>query len=159
MKAILGVVAAGAVAALSFASMSPAAPFASTASPHFPPWGFDLAGRDAAVKPGDDFYAYANGTYVKKLQIPPDRSRFGNFDGLQALSEDRIHTLLDKAAANLGAAGEPGKVGAYYRAFMDERLADALGARPLGPDLAAIRAADNRAAIAALMGRASSSCL
>src|SRR5580698_9474186 len=145
MKTLLG--ACGAALALSFASISVAA------DPHFPPWGFDLAGRDTAVTPGNDFYAYANGTYVKKLQIPADRSRFGNFDALQALSEDRLHALLDKAAADSDSTGERGKVGAFYRAFMDEKRVDALGARPLAPELAEIRAADSRSAIAAIMGK------
>ena len=149
MKTLLG--ACGAALALSFASIS----FAG--DPHFPPWGFDLAGRDTSVTPGNDFYSYANGTYVKNLQIPPDRSRFGNFDGLQSLSEDRLHTLLDKAAADSDPTAEAAKVGAFYRAFMDEKRADALGARPLAPEFAEIRAADSRAAIAAIMGRGAKS--
>ncbi|MEJ0066313.1 MAG: M13 family metallopeptidase [Caulobacteraceae bacterium] len=149
MKTLLG--ACGTALALSFASIS----FAG--DPHYPPWGFDLAGRDTSVTPGNDFYAYANGTYVKNLRIPPDRSRFGNFDALQALSEDRLHTLLDKAAADSDPTSESAKVGAFYRAFMDESRADALGARPLEPELAEIRAADTRAAIAAIMGKGSHS--
>jgi putative endopeptidase len=149
MKTLLG--ACGAALALSFASIS----FAG--DPHFPPWGFDLAGRDTAVTPGNDFYAYANGTYVKNLQIPPDRSRYGNFDALQALSEERLHTLLDKAAADSDPTAEGAKIGAFYRAFMDEKRVDALGAKPLAPELAEIRAADSRTAIAAIMGRGSRS--
>ena len=138
MKTLLG--ACGAALALSFASIS----FAD--DPHFPPWGFDLAGRDTAVTPGDDFYAYADGTYVKNLQIPPDRARFGNFDALSALSEDRLHTLLDKASGDSDPMSEPGKVGAFYRAYLDEHRTEALGARPLAPELAQIRAADSRSA-------------
>src|SRR5579872_4341272 len=149
MKTLLG--ACGAALALGFACIS----FAE--QPHFRPWGFDLAGRETTVKPGDDFYAYANGTYVKNLQIPPDRARFGNFDALQALSEDRLHTLLDKAAAESDTMTEAGKVGAFYRAYMDERRTEALGARPLEPELAQIRAADSRPAIAALMGQGAKS--
>ena len=149
MKTLLG--ACGAALALSFASIS----FAD--DPHFPPWGFDLAGRDTAVTPGDDFYAYADGTYVKNLQIPPDRARFGNFDALSALSEDRLHTLLDKASGDSDPMSEPGKVGAFYRAYLDEHRTEALGARPLAPELAQIRAADSRSAIAALMGRGAKS--
>ncbi|HLY79577.1 MAG TPA: M13 family metallopeptidase, partial [Caulobacteraceae bacterium] len=149
MKTLLG--ACGAALVLSFASIS------SAGDPHFPPWGFDLAGRDTAVVPGNDFYAYANGTYVKNLQIPPDRSRYGNFDALQALSEDRLHTLLDKAAADSDPTSEAAKVGAFYRAFMDEKRVDALGARPLAPEFAEIKAADSRAAIAELMGKGSRS--
>src|SRR5450432_912316 len=96
MKTFLG--ACGAALALGFASLSFADDPHLLTSPHFGSWGFDLAGRDTTVAPGADFYGYADGAYVRKLQIPPDRSRFGNFDALQALSEDRVHLLLDKAA-------------------------------------------------------------
>ena len=152
MKILLG--ACGAALALSFASIS----LADDPHPtHFGAWGFDLAGRDTSVTPGADFYSYANGTYVKNLQIPPDRARFGNFDALAALSEDRTHTLLEKVAADSNALGDPGseegKVGAFYRAFMDEKRVEALGAKPLAPELAEIRAADSREAIAAIMGK------
>ena len=151
MKTLLG--ACSAALALGLASIS----FADDphASPHFGSWGFDLAGRDTTVAPGGDFYSYANGGYVRNLQIPPDRARFGNFDALQALSEDRTHTLLEKAAgdsqSDLGS--EEGKVGAFYRAFIDEQRVNALGAKPLAPELAEIRAADSREAIAAIMGK------
>ena len=67
MKTLLG--ASAAALALSFASIT----FADDPHPtHFGAWGFDLAGRDTSVTPGVDFYSYANGTYVKNLQIPPD---------------------------------------------------------------------------------------
>jgi len=150
MKTLLGVAAAaGAAAALGFGALSMAQP---SGAPQIPPWGFDLAGRDTAVAPGGDFYGYANGAYVKKLVIPPDRSRYGAFDGLQALSEDRVHGILEKAAGDRDAGGEAGKIGAFYRAFMDQGRVDALGARPLAPLLAAIRAAGTRPAISRLMG-------
>ena len=147
MKVLLGIAALGAAATLGFGAL------AAPSAPQIPPWGFDLAGRDTATAPGTDFYGYANGTYLKKLVIPPDRSRYGAFDTLQALSEDRVHRMLEKAAADHDATGETAKIGAFYRAFMDERRADALGAKPIAPELAAIRAADSRAALAALMGQ------
>jgi putative endopeptidase len=154
MKTLLGVLAtAGAVAALGFAAASYAAP----SGPQIKPWGFDLAGRDTAVAPGTDFYSYADGTYVKNLKIPPDRSRYGSFDALAALSEQHVHDLLEKAAADANASGERAKIGAFYRAFMDEKRIDALGAKPLAPELAEIKAADTRAAIARMMGRGSES--
>jgi putative endopeptidase len=151
MKKLLGVLAAvGAAATLGFSAPSLADD--PSGKPQSPPWGFDLAGRDTSVVPGNDFYTYANGDYVKKLVIPPDRSRYGSFDALAALSESRVHDLLDKAAADTGATGERAKVGAFYRAFMDEARVNTLGAAPLAPELAKIRAADSRAAIAHLMG-------
>ena len=55
---------------------------ASADAPQIHPWGFDLGGRDLAVKPGDDFNEYANGTYLKNTQIPSDKARFGPFDVL-----------------------------------------------------------------------------
>jgi len=115
-------------------------------------WGFDAAGRDTSVKPGDDFFAYANGAYLKRLVIPADRSRYGSFDALAVLSEDRVRKVLADAAADPAATGEEAKIGAFYKAFMDETAIDALGAGPLRADLAAVRAADSREAIAALMG-------
>ena len=56
-------------------SAAPAAP-ADAARPA-PPSGIDLAGMDRAVAPGDDFFAYANGTWMKTTEIPPDRASFG----------------------------------------------------------------------------------
>jgi putative endopeptidase len=146
IKTLLGRTLAGACAALSVASTA-------TASPHVPPWGFDLAGRDTAVAPGDDFYGYANGAYVRKLTIPADRARFGSIDALQAVAEDRVHLLLEKAANEQDPLADDAKVGAFYRAYLDQRRIDALGARPLAPELAEIRAATTHAEIAALMGK------
>ena len=136
----------GACAALCVASVA-------AASPRVAPWGFDLAGRDTAVAPGDDFYAYANGAYVRKLTIPPDRARFGSIDALQAVAEDRVHLILEKAANEQDPLADDAKVGAFYRAYLDQPRVDALGARPLAPELDEIRAAATHAQIAALMGK------
>ncbi len=117
-------------------------------------WGFDLAGRDLAVAPGADFFAYANGTFMNALVIPADRSGYGTFDALSVLSEQRVHGLLEAAVAQPAASGDQAKIGAFYKAFMDEGRIEALGAAPLAADMAAIRAADTRAKLAALMGAA-----
>ncbi len=122
-------------------------------APRMGPWGFDLAGRDAAVTPGQDFYAYANGAYVKALEIPPDRASFGSFDKLNELSQARMRAVVEKAAADKSATGDVAKVGGLYRSFMDEAKVDALGARPMAGDLAAIRAEKTRSDIAREMGR------
>ena len=120
-------------------------------------WGFDLSGRNMAVKPGDDFFGYANGTYIDKTQIPADRSWYGTINVLRDLSEARVHAMLDDAAATapVEAAGkdEKAKVGAFYKAYLDEAAVEALDAKPLAADLEAIRSADDRAGLAAVMGR------
>ncbi|HWF77260.1 MAG TPA: M13 family metallopeptidase [Caulobacteraceae bacterium] len=155
MKTLLGLAALGAAAAIGLGAtlgFSAASSAASLSGPQIPPWGFDLAGQDLSVAPGADFYAHANGTYVRKLVIPPDRARYGAFDALQALSETRVHGILEKAAANADATGDERKIGAFYRSFLDEGRANALGAKPIAPELAAIRTADSREKLAALMG-------
>ncbi len=121
----------------------------STAAPRMGDWGFDLAGRDQAVRPQDDFYDYANGTYVAKLEIPSDRSRFGPFDQLHELSQARMRAVLEAAEQD-----PTSKIGGLYRSFMDEAGVDRLGAAPLKPGLTSIRRARTRADVARLMGRA-----
>jgi putative endopeptidase len=128
----------------------------SYAPPTYKPWGFDLKGRDTAVKPGDDFFDYANGTAVKTMVIPPDRTSFGAFVVLAELSEKRVHDILEKASAH--AAGSPadgiGKAGAMYKAFLDEATVETRGATPMAGELAAIKALKTPADFATLQGQA-----
>ena len=157
--------AAAAAAALSTAApalaadASPASTAATTAAaasltetPRMGPWGFDMAGRDTAIAPGKDFFKYANGAYVDRLEIPPDRSRYGAFDRLQELSQNRMRAVLEAAAADPAATGERAKVGAFYRSFMDDKRLETVGTKPLAAELAQVRAARNKSDIARLMG-------
>ena len=122
-------------------------------TPRYGQHGFDLAGRDLSAKPGDDFFRYANGKYVDAMDIPADRTTYGNFAILSVLSENRVHKILDDAAAGRGGKEAiNAKLGAYYRAFMDEARIEQLGARPLQGDLAKIKAAATHEKLAALMG-------
>jgi putative endopeptidase len=132
---------------------APSGADALTTAPRMGAWGFDLGGRDTAVAPGKSFFDYANGGYVAHLEIPPDRSRFGAFDMLQELSQNRMHAVLDQAANDGQASGDRARVGALYRSFMDEAKLEALGAKPLQGDLDQVRAAKTRSDIARLMGQ------
>lgn len=123
-----------------------------TKAPRMGSWGFDLTGRDTSVAPSKDFFDYANGNYLNKLEIPSDRSRYGAFDALQELSQQRMHAVLEKAAGNPAAAGDEAKIGAFYRSFMDEAKVNALGAKPLAADLAAIRGIKSKDQMAEHMG-------
>src|SRR5690242_3491168 len=62
-------------------------------------FGLDLAAGNPQVKPGDDFFAYASGKWYDTFEIPPDRSSYGAFHKLNDLSEERVKTLIEKAAA------------------------------------------------------------
>ena len=118
-------------------------------------WGFDLAGRDPATKPGDDFFRYANGAWLDHTAIPGDKPGVSLRLLMSDLAEARLHALVEEAAKTAG--HEPktleGKVGAFYASFMDEARVEALGAKPIAPELDAIRAAKTREALGVLMGR------
>src|SRR5271169_6793524 len=67
--------------------------------------GIVVANMGRSVKPGDDFYRYANGNWIKRTEIPPDRSDIGVFDSLIDLSQKRIAGLIEEAAKANAPAG------------------------------------------------------
>ncbi|MBV9420807.1 MAG: peptidase M13, partial [Alphaproteobacteria bacterium] len=128
--------------------------FADAAKPEYGDFGLDQAGMDLATKPGDDFFRYANGAWLDKAVIADDKPSITLRLLAANRTEQQIHEIVEAAAAH--AEHQPatveGKVGAFYRAFMDEKRIEALGAKPLQPLLAKIRAANTRSKLAALMG-------
>ena len=124
-------------------------------SPRYGAWGFDISGMDRSVKAGDDFYKFASGKWDEATTIPSDRVRYGNFDKLAQLSEARTRAIIEAAAADKAATGERAKVGAAYRAFMDEAMIEKLDAKPIAPWLDGVRKVKTKDEFTALMGRAS----
>jgi len=120
--------------------------------PHFGNWGFDLTARDLTVKPGTDFFLYADGDWLKRTRIPADKTSYGNFARLDDVSKAAVRKLIEDAAAGRSSDHDAAKIGAAYKAYLDEARAEELDAKPLAADLAAIRAEKNKADVAALMG-------
>ena len=117
-------------------------------------FGFDVAGMNRAVKPGDDFVAFAGGTYLSALEIPADKTNFGMFTKLRDLSQERTRIIIEKAAATPAAPGtEAQKVGDFFASFMDEARIESKGIAPLKPELDAIAAIASKADFARAMGR------
>jgi putative endopeptidase len=123
--------------------------------PQYGRWGIDLTAMDRSVKPGDNFNRYASGAWLARTEIPADKPMASLRYLMSDLTEARLHELMEKAAA--AAPVQPmtleQKVGSDYKAFMDEERLDALGAAAIGPELTAIRAAQDRQDLAELMGR------
>ena len=117
-------------------------------TPQIGRFGFDEAGMDRAVAPGDSFFGYADGGWVRATTIPPDRASFGMFHVLDDLSRARTRTILDAASRQPGS-----KIGDFYASVLDESAANARGLGPIAPWLAAIRGAGSKAALATEMGR------
>ena len=116
------------------------------------PWGFDTVGMDRSVKPGADFVRFSTGKYLDALVIPADRTSWGSFNALAELSNNRTKAIIERAAVSASPTGEARQIGGLYKSFMDEAGLEALDAKPLAADLARIRAATSRDALAELMG-------
>jgi putative endopeptidase len=115
--------------------------------------GIDFTGMDHSVKPGDDFFSYANGTWVKNTQIPADRSSTGPTQDLEELTEQRTADLIRNMAKTHPAAGSNDrKIADYYAAFMDEATIEKRGLAPLQPELDRIDAIKTRDDLARVLG-------
>ncbi|WP_240320688.1 M13 family metallopeptidase [Sphingomonas crusticola] len=117
--------------------------------PQIGTFGFDEAGMDRSVAPGDDFYAFANGTWTKVTEIPADRSNYGAFAVLDDLSVSRTRGILDAAAKDPNS-----KIGALYTSFMDEDAIEAKGFDPIKSDIAAIKGIGSKSDYARALGLA-----
>lgn len=116
-------------------------------------WGFDTAGMDTTVKPGDDFYHFVNGNWLKTNQIPPDRSSWGSFTKLAVETEVQVHDVVEQVQANAPRGSAEQKVHDYYRSYLDVDAIEKAGIAPASPGLAEIAAAKTHADVARLMGR------
>jgi putative endopeptidase len=128
------------------------------AQPQYGAWGYDTAGADLTTPPGDDFFRYANGGWLDRIRIPADKPSYSLRWVMSDTTEARLHGMMEAAAAHAPRrpADLEGKVGAFYKAFMDQRRIEALGTTPITPELSEVRAARSRRALAALMARATS---
>jgi putative endopeptidase len=115
--------------------------------------GPDLAGMDAKVAPGNDFYAYANGGWIQTTDIPADRSSYGNAAILSELTAQRVNELLRAAAAQSSrAASEAQQVGDFYASFMDEATIESRGLKVMDPAFKRIDDIFSRNELAAALG-------
>ncbi|MCB0697056.1 MAG: M13 family metallopeptidase [Chitinophagaceae bacterium] len=99
----------------------------------------DPANMDTTVSPGDNFFYYANGGWLKNNTIPESEARWGSFDILRENNMNALHTLLDEAAKSSAAQGTAEqKVGDFYKSGMDTTAIDAAGIKPLEGVLAGV---------------------
>ncbi|PHZ86296.1 peptidase M13 [Paremcibacter congregatus] len=94
--------------------------------------GVLTANMDTGVKPGDDFFEYVNGTWLKNYVIPEDKASYGTFYKLYEQSQDAVKEIIDTSAAGPQEAGSnEQKVGGLYNSYMNMEQRNATGTAPL----------------------------
>jgi endothelin-converting enzyme/putative endopeptidase len=115
--------------------------------------GIVVANMDASVRPGDDFNQYANGGWIKRTEIPPDREQVDASTSLTDLSDKRTVGLIEEAAkATAPVDSSVRKIAALYNSYMDEAAIEAKGLAPLRPHLESIAAIRNKGELARALG-------
>jgi putative endopeptidase len=112
-------------------------------------YGFDTSGMDSTVLPGDNFYQYANGTWLKNTPVPADKSNYGMFTKLDDLSKERTRAIIEDAARD-----PANKVGIAYASYTDTAAIEAKGLSPIQPWLDEIAALNSKAGYPALAAKA-----
>lgn len=111
--------------------------------------GIDLSAMDTSVRPGDDFFAYVNGTWLKTTEMPADKSRYGVFDMLRDESQEAVKAIIEESATgDFEKGSDEQKVGDLYNSFLDWDTRNARGIEPLQPELERIAAIDDYDALA-----------
>jgi putative endopeptidase len=115
--------------------------------------GIVVANMDPSVKPGDNFYLYANGGWIKRTEIPADRTRVGVFNALADVSNERVAALIQDAVKSGAPAGSgTRKIADLYNSYMDEAGIEKKGLAPLRPHLDAIAAIKDKRELAHALG-------
>jgi len=127
------------------AQPQPAAAAAASSQP-------ETAPANATLRPGDDFFAWANGGWLAKTEIPADRSSWGAMASLAEETNQRIVKLIEDAARDKTANPEARKVGDYFAAYMNEAAIESKGTAPLKPQLDKIAAIKDKAGLVRTLG-------
>ena len=115
--------------------------------------GIDPAALDKTVKPGDEFYLYANGSWLKQVEIPADKSAIGGFSIAADKTEEQLNGLIaDIVKGDPSPDSDPGRIKALYTAYMDTKAIDEAGTAPLRGDLDRINAITDGKSLSKVLG-------
>ncbi|MFT5860240.1 MAG: putative endopeptidase [Flavobacteriaceae bacterium] len=100
---------------------------------------FDMAYLNKAVRPQDDFFEFANGTWIKENPVPASESRWGSFNELDQANKDKLTKILDAAMSMDTAEGSRDHIlGNYYGSYTNMTQRNSLGLNPISVDMAAV---------------------
>lgn len=115
--------------------------------------GITFDNIDKSVRPQDDFYMYVNGAWMKKAEIPGDRTNIGAFYDLREHARDDVKAIIEDLSAtpNLADGTDEQKVADLYRSFMDVETLNKLGIAPIQADLDKIKALKDKQELTAFL--------
>jgi putative endopeptidase len=115
--------------------------------------GIAVGNMEPSVKPGDNFYLYANGSWIARTKIPADRAGIGAFTTLLDKARKNVAAIVKAAARSRAPAGSnERKVADLYASYMDTKAIDSLGLKPLRPALARVKAIRSKRQLAMMLG-------
>lgn len=115
-------------------------------------FGVELSARNESVKPGDDFFMYASGTWYDNYELPADKTRYGAFNALADRSEEQVKSIIDGLLEKTDLTPEEQLVHDFYVSFMDIDSINEKGITPLNDVLSSIKAIDSTDALTEVFG-------
>lgn len=120
--------------------------------------GINKENMDTSAKPGDNFDAYVNGTWLKKTKIPDDKASYGVGYMVHEKAQEDVKAIIEASAkGDFAPDSDEQKIGDFYEAFMDIKSRDQKGIAPLLPEYKKIDAITNYIDLAAYFGYANKS--
>ncbi|ETZ20350.1 M13 family metallopeptidase [Pedobacter sp. V48] len=112
-----------------------------TASAQSPAKFIDPTNMDLSIKPGDDFYTYASGTWIKNNPVPAKETRWGSFNALRDFNINAVKGLVEDATADKTApvGSVKKRVGDFFAAAMDSIAIEKLDYSPIKADLEKVK--------------------
>ncbi|WP_153912338.1 M13 family metallopeptidase [Shewanella sp. TC10] len=117
-------------------------------------FGVDLTARNEAVKPGDDFFMYASGTWYDNFEMPADKTRYGAFTALGERSEKQVKEIIDDISSRSDLNAEEQLIADFYQSYMDTDTINKLGITPIQGTLDSITAVKNTDDLTKVFGNA-----
>ncbi|WP_137167727.1 M13 family metallopeptidase [Salinimonas lutimaris] len=122
--------------------------------PELGEFGVDLTAMDKTVKPGDDFFRYASGTWYDNYELPADKVRYGAFTALHERSQDQVKAIIDDIMAKDNLSADEKLVHDFYKAYMDVESINQKGMQPIADVLGKIDNLQNTKQLTHLFGEA-----
>lgn len=114
--------------------------------------GIDLTSIDRSVKPGDDFYLYANGKWMQRTTLAADRTTVNRFQEITDRTDKQVIALVEDAAKSSAPGTDARRIADLYHSYMDEAAIERAGLTPLKPILSRIAAIQNTKQLSAYLG-------